>query len=351
MSRLSRRTTLVALIAWTAATSVEATLVAAQEGVWFVYALTTASVKYGTLAVLAVPVWRTCERLRRIRHTGGRLLGAHLTMGLLVLAVWQSVYYGYLYLVMGSLRPLALGRTAGWQALNAVFTYTLLVALILGQQMSERLRAQEARETQLELLARDARITALKAQIRPHFLFNVLNSIYALIPSQPAKAQSMVERLADLMRFTLEGAEEPLVPLSAELGSVESYLHIEQVRLGDRLRVSFEVAGAPLDALVPPLVFQPLVENAIKHGIAPFSAPGWIEVRVDRCADGIELIVRDSGPGMSTSRDGDGRGLNLTERRLNQIYGQRFALDLHNLEPKGFEARLQIPLEDLDDRD
>jgi two-component system LytT family sensor kinase len=338
---------MLSLLAWAAATLIEATLISAQENVWFVFAFMSSGVKYATLACVAVPIWQVCDRLVRGSFSARQRVLAHIVMGITALAVWQSIYYGFLYLQIGTLRPLNLSRTAGWQAINAVFTYTLLVSVIVAQQTTRRLREQRTRERELALLAQEAEIMALKAQIRPHFLFNVLNSIYALIPAQPMQAQAMVERLADLMRHTLEAAEESLVPLSAELTSVQNYLQIEQIRLGDRLHITFDVNDAPLDALVPPLVFQPLVENAIKHGIAPFGSAGRIEVRAAACSDGVELVVRDSGPGMAAGGEADGRGLRLTTRRLRQFYGDRFLLDLHNLEPTGFESRLKLPIDPI----
>ena len=339
-----RRTVVLCGLAWVAATSIEATLVSAQEHVWFVFAFTASAVKYGALGGVAVPVWWACERLGRWSYSPRRTVGVHLSIGIAALIAWQSIYYGFLNWQLGSLRPLDLGRTAGWQVLNAVFTYTLLVALMRARQMSRRLGLQQQREAELVVLARESEIVALKAQIRPHFLFNVLNSIYALIPVHPDDAQAMVERLADLMRHTLEAAEQSLVPLSAELASVENYLKIEQLRLGDRLHIQLHVEAAPFDTLVPPLVLQPLVENAVIHGIAPFASAGRIDVFARASGGCLELTVRDSGPGMSNHRD-RGRGLALTERRLCAQYRERFVLTLDNLKPRGFEVRLSLPLE------
>lgn len=333
------------VLLWVAATFLEATILSAQEGVVFAYAIITSGVKYGTLAVLAWPVWRMSGRLLAARR--GAFLVTHLVAGATVVLVWQAIYFGFLYLQLGSLATLGLEGTAWWQALNAVLTYTVVAAGITAAQASRRLRAQQARATELALVAREAELTSLKAQLRPHFLFNTLNSIYALVQTQPDRAQEMIALLADLLRETLEIGEDALVPLRTELHTAETYLEIEKMRFGERLHVGMELTPGTDQMMVPPLILQPLVENAVKHGIGRMPEGGSVDIRAVIVGDVLELTVRDTGPGCGAdvADDANGRGLEITRRRLQAMYGAVSSLVLRNVAPSGCEVHLRIPIQ------
>lgn len=331
------------VLLWVTATLLEATIVSAQEGVVFLYAAVSSAVKYGVLAVLAWPLIRVSARLtlapRRV------CIASHLLMGVLIIVAWQAAYYGFLYLQLGSLALLRLEETAWWQGLNAVLTYTVLAATVSAVQASRRLAAEHARQAEVTLLARDAELTSLKAQLRPHFLFNTLNSIYSLIESRPDQAQEMVALLGDLLRQTLESSEDTVVPLRSELQIIETYLGIEKVRLGHRLQVRIEVPSDVAELLVPPLILQPLVENAVKHGIAASAAGGSVEVGAARVGDVLDLVVRDTGRGLERGREVEGRGLEITRRRLEAMYGDAASLSLENGARSGCEVRVRLPVE------
>ncbi|MEM7357196.1 MAG: ATP-binding protein, partial [Acidobacteriota bacterium] len=163
-------------------------------------------------------------------------------------------------------------------------------------------------------------------------------------------AQRMVDQVAQLMRRTLEAAEEDLVPLEWELDSARTYLAIEEIRLGSRLEVTYEVDDALAEIAVPPLLLQPVVENAVKHGIAPSTQRGRIEVGARREGEQVILTVRDSGPGLADgSKAGDaapedtGRGLEITRNRLRTLYPDQHTLSLRNLQPTGLEVAIHIP--------
>ena len=154
----------------------------------------------------------------------------------------------------------------------------------------------------------------------------------------------MVELLSDLMRRTLDATGDSFVPLAWELESLRAYLLIEQVRLGSRLSVTIDTDGCELqELLVPPLILQPIVENAVKHGIAPHPGPGAVEIRVERRERRLEIGVRDSGPGMQDEPRGEGQGLSITRRRLESAYGGAFSFEIGNLPDRGFEVRLGLP--------
>jgi LytS/YehU family sensor histidine kinase len=226
-----------------------------------------------------------------------------------------------------------------------------MVAGIIAVQTSRRLQVQMRHESELQILVRDAEIRALKLLIRPHFFFNAMNAIYSLIETRPREAQEMVDLLAQLMRQTLEAAEENLVSLECELETVKTYLRIEKVRLGDRLTVCMEPNGIAPDWAVPPFLLQPLVENAIKHGIAPKPGPGTVEVSIRTLAGQLEFTVRDTGPGCRQPPAADEReshGLSIVRRRLENLYGADFSIVQRNLDPSGFEVCIRIPQQKLD---
>jgi two-component system, LytTR family, sensor kinase len=349
MPRQARRTALIALSFWAAATLLQALVLAAQEKVEFAFAVAGSGVYYLLLGVLAMPVWRVCASLGERRRPLWQAIAIHVALGLAVLVLWQGVYFGCLYLFMGGLSELRLRETGLWQVLGAATIYAVMVVGIVAVQTSRRLQIEIRRQAELRLLAREAEIRALKLLIRPHFFFNAMNSIYALIETRPHEAQEMVELLADLMRQTLDASDEEFVSLDWELQSVETYLRIEKVRLGDRLTVRIDRHGAAPDLAVPPFLLQPLVENAIKHGIAPTPGPGEVAVAIHAQDGRLRLSVRDSGEGCEEPISGpEGHGLSIVRRRLENLYGCDFSVASRNLDAGGFEISVEIPLQKLE---
>ncbi len=206
---------------------------------------------------------------------------------------------------------------------------------------------QARQREQLEARLARAQLSALEAQLHPHFLFNTLNAITALIAREPRSAERIVGGLGELLRFSLGRAGEQEVTLERELDLLGRYVDIQMVRFPDRLRVDVEVAPETLVALVPSLVLQPLVENAIEHGIAPRAAGGRVEVRVERYGDTLRLTVRDDGVGSGgpPRRDPGGTGVGLanTRARLQHLYGGRHEMRAAPLETGGYQVVIDIP--------
>ena len=232
-----------------------------------------------------------------------------------------------------------------------------LVVLIAGVARAYFLRFQERREEALRYKAEagalqvqlsDARLEALRMQINPHFLFNTLHSISTLAGRDPKGAQRMIARLSSLLRRVLDGETQQEVPLEKELSFIRDYLEIQRIRFEGRLDVSEDIEDGLQDALVPDLILQPLVENAIKHGSDDGSLHITLRARCDRAAGQLVLVVRDNGPGIDAddgepaAKDG-GVGLPNIRQRLDSLYGSGATLDLSNASDAGLVATIRLP--------
>jgi two-component system LytT family sensor kinase len=227
----------------------------------------------------------------------------------------------------------------------ALMTYSAIVGLsyALGYYRESQARAIGA--AHLEARLAEARLKTLEAELHPHFLFNTLHAISTLVHTQPDAADRMISRLSDLLRITFSRSGAACVPLQEELEFLQKYLEIEQTRFQDRLTVEYEIDPDTLDAEVPRLILQPIVENAIKHGVAPRTAPGRITIGSRLEDNQVSLVVRDNGPGLSSSaRAGlhDGVGLSNTRDRLECLYGNAQALNLIE-SGQGLSVEMRLP--------
>lgn len=191
-----------------------------------------------------------------------------------------------------------------------------------------------------------ARLQTLQMQLQPHFLFNTLNTISELVHRDPKIADKTISRLGDLLRISLETENSPEVSLKEELEFLQKYLEIEKTRFHDRLTVDFRVAPDTLDACLPSMILQPLIENAVRHGIANNPGAGKISVSSERIDEMLEVVISDNGGGIAVENDGkmrEGIGLSNTRARLGQLYGKRQNLILQNAIGGGLEVIMQIP--------
>jgi two-component system, LytTR family, sensor histidine kinase AlgZ len=229
---------------------------------------------------------------------------------------------------------------------------TLLVgtALTIYETMRARLanatldlRTKELERERALKLATEARLSSLESRLHPHFLFNTLNSISSLIPEDPERAEKLVGQMAALLRFSLDSTRNGVVPLERELKIVNDYLEIEKARLGERLKYDVTVPR-DLDSLtVPPLAIQTLVENSIKHAIAPNRGGGWLAVSVERSNGTVNLAVRDSGPGFDPLQSPAGHGIDNLRSRLAALYGSVASITTSR-EDGAASVRLSIPV-------
>jgi signal transduction histidine kinase len=206
-------------------------------------------------------------------------------------------------------------------------------------------RERGLRQANLETRLMEAQLQTLQRQLHPHFLFNTLNAISALMHRDVPAADRTLVQLSGLLRMTLDSMARPHVPLSEELDFLDKFVQIEQTRLGDRLTVAFDVDAEILDAVVPALILQPLVENAIKHGVIPTGRPGRVAVTGHREGDMIVLQVTDDGPGPSEralAALSTGIGVSNTRARLTHQYGARHRFEFHR-QPETFSVLVAFP--------
>jgi two-component system, LytTR family, sensor kinase len=229
---------------------------------------------------------------------------------------------------------------------DALFFCTAAVSIFLAVFYRRELRKREIIAIQLEERLVCAEIQALDMQLHPHFLFNALQAISTMIYTDAETADRMIARLGDLLRLALDNMGEMEVPLKHELDFLERYLEIERTRFDDRLTVRMDIDPEALNARVPNLLLQPLVENAIRHGIAACKDKGRIEIRAQRRDDMLELRVRDNGPGLPENKKlslREGIGLSNARARLRQLHGSRHRFDLRNAKGGGLVVSLSIP--------
>jgi two-component system LytT family sensor kinase len=241
--------------------------------------------------------------------------------------------------------------TLQWIIYNSSENYGIYGLVLLLNQVFRyyrRFREGELRASRLQTQLTRAQLEALKMQLHPHFLFNTLHSISALVHSNPDAADKMIARLGDFLRLTLENSGAAEVSLQKELEFLTCYLEIERVRFQDRLTTNLEVEPNTLDSPVPNLILQPIVENALRHGVAQSSAPGRVEISAKRENGSLRIEVRDNGPGLNgvtTSREAfkEGVGLSNTRARLEQFYGEAHRFEMSDAADGGLLVTLVIP--------
>lgn len=222
-----------------------------------------------------------------------------------------------------------------------ILLYFVIVGIVLGAGAYRALRDREVDAARLETQLAEAETAALRAQLQPHFLFNTLNAISAVVPDDPVKAQRLIARLGDLFRLSIDHHRAQQSSLAEELEFTDVYLAIEEVRLGPRLRIERNIAPEALDATVPTLLLQPLVENAVLHGLSPLIEGGTL--RIEAAVEGAELRITISDNGKGAAQVADGVGLGNNRARLRQLYGERQSLQITTEPGDGFEVTIVVP--------
>ncbi|HWN47369.1 MAG TPA: histidine kinase [Steroidobacteraceae bacterium] len=305
-------------------------------------------------ALLAPAVFWMCRRLYRspwTRYVPALLLGAVIAATvqplipqlLLTLQSWLHLCVGQCEALPPAFSRDWLNQTVRVAGVNLPVYAGFVLAWHAAHYYRES-RDRQLQAMQLESLLHQAQLQALRSQLNPHFLFNALHSIAELVHENPKLAEALIVRLGELLRQVLQSSASQEVTLAEELGFIRSYVEIEQMRLGERLQVTWDVDESLRSVRVPSLILQPLVENAIQHGIAASARAGALTIRARSEAGFLVLEVRDTGPGMSRESAESGRGIGLsnTRLRLQRLYGERQKFDL--FEEDGVVVTLRIPL-------
>jgi signal transduction histidine kinase len=233
--------------------------------------------------------------------------------------------------------------------LNQLLVYAAVLATGFAREFFLRDRRRQQHEVRLQAQLAEARLDALRMQINPHFLFNTLHAVSALVERDPGGVRRMIARLSELLRHTIDSRGTDEVPLREELAFLRRYIEIMEIRFQGKLQVAMNVGDDALDALVPNLVLQPIVENALEHGAARAQGDGRIELSARRDGDELRLAVRDNGPGLEDGAPA-GVGVANTRARLEQLYGEFATLTLSNAAGGGVLAEIVLPYHTRSDR-
>jgi sensor histidine kinase YesM len=301
----------------------------------------------GVAGLMGLVVWRLTGRVA----WNWRDVSFYITHGiaLVVYSLLYSTSWVWLDLAQGrvaeAIAAIRASPVMTWNLLMGSWLYLVVAGLSYAVRAHRRIRAEETSAAEARLLAQQAQLVALRAQVNPHFLFNALHSVGALVASDPVRADKALECLGDLLRYALGTEDEVL--FAQEWRFTQDYLAFEQLRLADRLKVQVDVDASALPIPVPPLIFQPLVENAVRHGIA--DRPEGGRISLDARVEGSRLILRvsDDGDGKAAA-SADGLGLGSVRRRLSALYGGRAALRIERHAP-GFAVTIELPVKSADE--
>ena len=300
------------------------------------------------IALFGVGVWWLSGLLERRRASSLAVVVVHVVVGAATAFAWLGVEVAQIGAQIGFSGAWAAAQSfAGFQVLDGFFVYCVLAAGSHAIRFARRLREEQARAAHADALRIRAELAALRGQLNPHFLFNTLHTLTALVSREPNTAEHALERFGDMLRYVLDvkRAAREDVTLAEELRFVRDYLSLEQLRLGERLRVVERIDPEALDCVIPSLTLQPLVENAIKHAVAPRAQGGTIELAAALDGDSLVLDVRDDGPG-ANAKDVDaatGMGLRAVRQRLETRYGRDAAFSITTAPREGFIVRASIP--------
>lgn len=299
-------------------------------------------------AFICLSAWYTAKSASIQRESALRLIVVHSVAAALVSYFWMG---------LGWVLVASLSKTSSFQGLNQRFSrqapilfasgYLLYLLSVASQYVIlslEASREAEARAMETDILAREAELKALKVQINPHFLFNSLNSISALTSIDPSRARDMCVLLGDFLRMTLGLGEKDLVRFSEELELLQKYLAIEKIRFGERLIMRETIQAESKSCLLPALLLQPLIENAVKHGIAGLPEGGEVRLTSDRQNGRLDIVVENSWDPDAPPRRSGGLGLRNVQQRLEARYGKDANLRV-NTDGPFFQVMLSLPAE------
>lgn len=302
-------------------------------------------------AFISVLIWKICKRLPFDKFPVAVLSFLHFILAILFSVLWITVVFGLWILVQGIevLELVQIETFLGWQILFGMIMYFFTAGVFYTIIYYRSLKQQQLQEAELKILTRDAELKALKLQMNPHFLFNSLNSINALITQDPPLARKMIAGLSDLLRVSLENKDKLIIPLKEELELVRKYIAIEHIRFQDKMEYIEHVDPELLTKPFPAMLIQPLIENAVKHGIANSRTGGKIEVTLQLKDSRIRGIVQNRGDDQNNTnqiQNNDiGSGLNNILQRLDRLYGKEYSWEIERTDPALYKIIFEIPLQ------
>jgi two-component system sensor histidine kinase AlgZ len=345
---LTNRRLVPYLAAWLPLAGVLAALLRLEGSVGWLLAILVALPASLLYAFICLAAWYPVRALPLGRTPLSTVLSAHAVGALISTVLWLAAIRVWLEVLGGIFASLSPGGAFGrlFPVLGGFGLLLYLLAVTFDHLLVafEESRRAERRALELEILTREAELKWLRAQIDPHFLFNSLNTIAALTHAEPDTARTMCLRLADFLRQGLRAGNRERIRCSEELDLARSFLGVEQVRFGPRLRIEEAVEKACDDVPVPPLILQPLVENAVRHGIASLVEGGLVRLEVRREGERIRISVENPVDPEERSPKGDGVGLRNVRERLDRAYGAEAGLRVVS-EQTRFRAELLIPAE------
>jgi signal transduction histidine kinase len=275
-----------------------------------------------------------------------RSVGLETLVAIACVPLKYFMYAGIVAWLIPDYRSAVVGNLIVGNIVTEFMAFAAMFAVIHAVEFNRRAMEDTARAARLEARLAEARLETLTAQLQPHFLFNTLHAISTLMHRDVDAADTMLARLGDLLRRTLDGRNRPEVPLAEELRLLDAYLDIARVRFEDRLTVDVSIGTETSEALVPRFVLQPLVENALQHGIGSRHGRGRVTIQARRDGERLQLSVCDDGPGATLQGNGfprEGIGLTNTRERLRERYGSDHSLQLTNGDDGGLLVAVDIP--------
>jgi len=353
-NKIKPKIILWAFVLWTIWVLFYALVMYLQVAVMPFWVALIASANYNYLfALLSIFIWKLCLKIPFELTNKFLFIFYHFFLAIFFSVLWLTLSYGFWYLSEGDriFEQVNIREIIGWQFLFGMIQYFLVAGISYTIIYYRNLKAKELEQAELKILTRDAELKALKLQMNPHFLFNSLNSINALVTKDAGSARKMISQLSELLRMSLESHDKLLIPLKEELDLVHTYLSIEQARFGDKMVFKEEVNPALLTKPFPAMLLQPLLENAIKHGIANTRTGGTISLSITRQPDqqlNITVVNEISNDNLQaeSARNGNGMSLKNIRQRLDRMYGDKYNWKIDSSQKNKFKVEFQIPLSD-----
>ncbi len=337
-------------LAWLPALVLTAVNIGLRPGAGLQGAVVGALSSVGTTALLGLGVWWLTARITWPER-GSRVgfFAVHLALALSFGGTVMGTQLGLLAADVGMSAALTYipRDTIGWMVLSGMYIYGMIGGTSYALRLERRVHEQRLTAARAESLAARAQLDALRARLQPHFLFNAIHSLSALAREDPAAVEIALEQLGELLRYALDRGDREMVRLEDEWAFTKNYLELEQLRFGPRLAVEAQLAEDALACRVPSLILQPIVENAVRHGLASRSRGGTVRVEARRTSGALELVVRDDGAGAAPEAvsAAPGLGLSTVRQRLTALYDGRAGMAIATAPGAGFTVRITLPAE------